>query len=210
MKHKILLFIILLLTIIINIPLNNIIIAQTILRPDTCIDMKYYISYCIKRNDTLLVSYCYYNTNNNNYKRNISYSRKGMNFYGNTKHFNYLHSGYDKGHLVPAEDLSYNRTALESTFRWWNCVPQRVYLNRGIWKSQEVKIHKLIKTRNKLNIIVGATDYNNGIPKYCFKAVYDEHWKQILLFIYDQNGNNIKVPNEFKMQLNDILNKLKK
>ena len=202
MYNKLLLFIIVFISCYCNI------FSQNIFEPDTCINMKYYQSYCVSRNDTLFVSYCYYNINPKNYYNKKSYSRSGLNFYGNTKHFSYLHTGYDKGHLVPAEDLAYSKQALESTFRWWNCVPQKVKLNRGIWRTNEIKIHKLSYNK-KLNIIVGACDYQNAIPKYCFKAVYDEHWNEICIFIYDQNCNKINVTDSFKRQLNNIIHQLR-
>lgn len=170
------------------------IIGQNIIKPDTCIDMKYYRSYCIVIKDTIRPSYCYYIAlPNANYGK---YNRSGMQFKGNTKHFNYAKSGYDKGHLVPAEDMTYSKEALESTFRWWNCVPQKVILNRGIWRKEEIKIHQIGKTK-RLKIIVGTCNYENGIPKYCYKAVFDFSGKIISISIYNQNGKPVKVNRKF-------------
>lgn len=182
--------------------------SQNILTPDTCIDMKFYKSYCIIKHDTIIPLYCFYSTKPFNYSSKYKYSRKGLDFYGNTKHFKYACTGYDKGHLVPAEDMSYSNIALESTFRWWNCVPQKAKFNRGIWKQKEILIHNIIKNK-KLNIIVGACNYKAGIPKYCYKAVFDREWNLIMMFIYDQNGNNIDITDNFKKQIYKIVKQLK-
>lgn len=169
--------------------------AQDIMRPDTCIDMTYYKSYSVIIRDTIRPSYCFYSTSSN--LTYGTYKRNGMQFHGNTKHFNYAKSGYDKGHLVPAEDLTYSKESLESTFRWWNCVPQKASFNRGIWRKEELKIHSLEKKRN-LDILVGACNYKDGIPKYCYKVVFDHSTRKIIsIFIYDQESNQIPVTNKF-------------
>lgn len=167
--------------------------GQDIMKPDTCIDMKYYKSYCVIIKDTIRPSYCYYQLSPKT-KYGVC-NRNGMQFNGNTKHFNYAKTGYDKGHLVPAEDMTYDKNALESTFKWWNCVPQRVKLNRGVWRKEEIRIHNLGKTKN-LEVIVGACNYENGIPKYCYKAAFT-NGKIVSIFIYNQESYPVTVTSKF-------------
>ena len=49
----------------------------------------------------------------------------------------YSASGYDKGHLVPCEDMSFSENAMHETFYYSNCAPQTTELNRGEWKMLE-------------------------------------------------------------------------
>lgn len=170
--------------------------GQTILQPDTIIDNRYYKSWCVKQYNTLtlLPSYTIYKV----YKPVSKVSRKGMQFKGNNKHFNYSHSGYDKGHLVPAEDMSYSTQSLLSTFQYINCVPQTPKLNRGNWRIEEMKIHKLASL-DSLLVITGACDYDsNGIPKYCYKIVQQLSSYKCYLIIYNQEGKEKKVREDKK------------
>ncbi|MBK7668352.1 MAG: DNA/RNA non-specific endonuclease [Sphingobacteriaceae bacterium] len=49
----------------------------------------------------------------------------------------YSASGFDKGHLVPCEDMSFSEQAMHETFDYSNCAPQTTELNRGEWKMLE-------------------------------------------------------------------------
>lgn len=89
----------------------------------------------------------------------------------------YLHSGYDRGHVVPAEDFAYNDSLQGLTFSYYNCVPQLPKLNRGKWKKYENKVRKLSQTDTL--IIVCVNEYHTpetnelNIPYACYKSVYN-------------------------------------
>ena len=55
----------------------------------------------------------------------------------------YKSSGYDKGHLVNAEDFAFDCKLDELTFRYYNCLPQSKNLNRGLWKQKEEETRQL-------------------------------------------------------------------
>lgn len=191
-----------------------ILLGQTIEKYDTIIKKQYYKSHLVTK-PVLHVSYTIYKLY---YIKEIkSVSRAGYSFHGNYKHFNYTKSGYDKGHLVPAEDMSFSKTSMEESFLWINCVPQTPKLNRGVWRSDEIKCHNYIysedgrRAANKsdtLIIISGGCDYYNYIPKYCFKAVWSVKSHKILnIFIYTNTNNPTPKPvsNEFREQIINIL-----
>ncbi len=96
----------------------------------------------------------------------------------------YLHSGYDRGHLVPAEDLAYSDSLQGLTFSYYNCVPQLPKLNRGKWKKYENKVRKLSQMDSLF--VVCYNEYNTlyidglNIPDVCYKSVYT--YKGNLLF----------------------------
>jgi endonuclease G len=88
----------------------------------------------------------------------------------------YLHSGYDMGHLLPSADRSRTPSQNESTFLMTNMTPQRPELNRGPWKYLEDYQRELVATKDKeLFVIAGGIMPNR--PK--------------------EIGNGVEVPHSF-------------
>ena len=111
-------------------------IKAQVMKYDTIIKEKCYVSYY---NYTVKApAYVVYKL----YHGGGKVSRKGMTFKSKLPHFNYKGSGYDIGHMCNAEDFAYNKELEESTFRYYNALPQTPNLNRGIWKSLEEQIRK--------------------------------------------------------------------
>ena len=80
----------------------------------------------------------------------------------------YIKSGYDRGHLVSAEDYAYNQMFDFQTFSYYNCFPQSKKLNRGSWKSWEMKIREESQ-KWPLKIYVGGI---YGDKKLTIKLAY--------------------------------------
>ena len=144
--------------------------SQVIEKYDTIINTGYYLSFYSK--EIKGPSFVMYKL----YKGGGDISRSGMTFKSWKKlpHFNYAKSGYDKGHLVSAEDYAYDKNKLKSTFYYINCVPQTSKLNRGQWKRYENLVRRLSQ-QDSLLIVCGGCDYDKKtlIPKNCFKIVYN-------------------------------------
>ena len=162
--------------------------SQNIYNYNTIYDLKYYKSYYSKYIQTS--SFVIYKL----YKGGGNVSRSNMSFvsYKRLPHFNYTKSGYDRGHLVAAEDLAQNKSKLKSTFYYINCVPQTVKLNRGIWKTYETEIRKLSQ-RDSLIIVCGGCDYTSNnilVPRCCFKVVYNLKTKKCIYSLYFKNDNS--------------------
>ena len=51
----------------------------------------------------------------------------------------YKKSGFDRGHLAPAADMSYSQETMQESFYFSNMSPQNPSFNRGIWKKLEEK-----------------------------------------------------------------------
>lgn len=51
-------------------------------------------------------------------------------------------SGYDRGHMCPAEDMAFDVEAMRETFVTSNCCPRLPALNRGDWKELETQLRK--------------------------------------------------------------------
>jgi endonuclease G len=55
----------------------------------------------------------------------------------------FIGTHFDKGHMVPFEDLADDSVAADESFFMTNMVPQVDKMNRGIWKALEMKTRKL-------------------------------------------------------------------
>lgn len=100
--------------------------------------------------------------------------------YPMTSDAQYAKSGYDKGHLVNAEDFAYDCALDKLTFMEYNRLPQTPELNRGIWKSYE-SIVRQVSQRDSLLIFCGGY-WNpkkkiivNGmlVPNECWKVIWN-------------------------------------
>ena len=183
--------------------INICISAQSIHSYDYVIDMHYYKSYYSKsiKAPSFVIYKLYKGGGDVN---RASYSFKG---YKDLIYFNYTKSGYDRGHLVPAEDFANSNLRLKSTFYYINCVPQTPNLNRGVWKRYESQIRKLSQS-DSLLIICGGCDYpssnssnNKYVPKNCFKIVYDLKTKKcIYSVLFSNEGTSSTAKNEDKLK----------
>jgi DNA/RNA endonuclease G, NUC1 len=92
----------------------------------------------------------------------------------------YARSGYDKGHMAPAADMKWSRTAMKESFYFSNMCPQHPQLNRRGWKKLEEKIRKWAVADSAIIIVCGPilekrpkTIGKNkvAIPRQFFKVV---------------------------------------
>lgn len=141
--------------------------GQELEKYDYAINMTYYQAYySISIQAPAMVIYKLY-------KGGGKFQRTGMDFrsFKGLPHFNYLKSGYDKGHLCNAEDMAWSYLSLKGTFYYINAIPQKPEVNRGVWARNEKEIRER-SHRDSLLIICGGLEYRNLVPKYCFKVVY--------------------------------------
>lgn len=68
----------------------------------------------------------------------------------------YSRSGYDRGHLAPAADFSWNKEGLGETFYTTNISPQEPDFNRGIWKKLEGDIRDWATQFGHLYVVTGG------------------------------------------------------
>jgi endonuclease G len=100
----------------------------------------------------------------------------------------YIGTGYDKGHMSPSGDLSWDTQVEFESFLMTNMVPQLPGLNRGPWKLLETSVRGWAVQQNQpYTIYVGA--------------VYNAQDKKI--------GNGVVVPHAFyKIVINDQTNEV--
>ena len=101
----------------------------------------------------------------------------------------YAGTGYDKGHMAPDGDLSWDTQVEFESFLMTNMSPQAGSLNRGIWKLLETSVRGWAVQRNQsYTIYVGgvyntATDKKIGngvvVPTGFYKIVINNQTKEI-------------------------------
>lgn len=100
----------------------------------------------------------------------------------------YAATGYDKGHMSPDGDLSWNQQVEYESFLMTNMVPQAGSLNRGIWKLLETSVRGWsVQLNQSYTVYVGA--------------LYSDSDKKI--------GNGVVVPHGFyKIVINNQTNEV--
>lgn len=95
----------------------------------------------------------------------------------------YTKSGYDRGHLAPAADLSWSEQAMDDSFYMSNMSPQAPSFNRGIWKKLEEKVRLWVEKFGTVYVVSGpilekkASEYTTigknqvSVPEYYYKAL---------------------------------------
>lgn len=94
----------------------------------------------------------------------------------------YNHSGYDRGHMMPAADAAWDPEVAEESYYMANVAAQRPEFNRGVWKQLESAIRTYVFKSNKdVLVITGAvystrysrTSKNLPIPTAYYKLILD-------------------------------------
>ncbi|MBT5858853.1 MAG: DNA/RNA non-specific endonuclease [Flavobacteriales bacterium] len=110
----------------------------------------------------------------------------------------YKGSGFDRGHLVPAADMSFNYTAMSESFYMSNMNPQEPSFNRGIWKKLESLVRNwganssiYVVTGPILNSCNSYIGNNNVcVPNYFYKVIYNPENKKMISFVLaNQKGS---------------------
>ena len=102
----------------------------------------------------------------------------------------YRSSGYDRGHLAPSADFSYNSIAMSESFYMSNISPQHPSFNRGIWKSLEKLVRSwganssiFVVTGPVLNSVEEYIGNKVGVPKEFYKVIYNPIEQKMIAFI---------------------------
>lgn len=101
---------------------------------------------------------------------------------GSAELSDYKGSGYDRGHLAPAADFSYDEFALSQTFYMSNMSPQAPSFNRGVWKRLEDQVRKWSIENTEIYVVTGPVlnkkfnrigTNNVSVPEYYYKVLLD-------------------------------------
>ncbi|HNY65172.1 MAG TPA: DNA/RNA non-specific endonuclease [Deltaproteobacteria bacterium] len=102
---------------------------------------------------------------------------------GSARPADYRRSGYDRGHLVPANDMKISRRSMSETFYMSNMSPQKPEFNRGIWKSLEEMVREWARENGEIHVVTGPVLADGGfstigrnrvsVPARFYKVILD-------------------------------------
>ena len=114
---------------------------------------------------------------------------------------NYRRSGYDKGHLCPAGDRKYSKSAFEETFYTSNISPQLHDFNEGVWNRMEQKVRYWAGKYDGIYVVTGGILDENlptigyedvTVPNYFYKVLLDyqnDEYKMIAFLVPHQDSD---------------------
>lgn len=89
----------------------------------------------------------------------------------------YYKSGFDRGHLAPAADMTVNQECMDQSFYYSNIYPQLPGHNRGVWKRLESEVRDWAVKYDSVVVVTGAivdkeNDERLGDSKVCIPKLY--------------------------------------
>lgn len=94
----------------------------------------------------------------------------------------YESSGYDRGHLAPAEDMAWSTETEKESFYYSNMSPQVPAFNRGVWKRLEELVRYWSTVYDSIYIVTGPVLKEGlptigpdkvSIPEYYYKVILE-------------------------------------
>lgn len=95
---------------------------------------------------------------------------------------NYKNSGFDKGHLCPAGDRRFAKSAHDETFLTSNISPQEHQFNSGVWNRLEQKVRYWASKYDGVFVVTGGVLKDDlktigkeevSVPNYFYKVLLD-------------------------------------
>ena len=105
----------------------------------------------------------------------------------------YTGSGFDRGHMAPAADNQCSGPeAMKECFYFSNMTPQYGSLNRGDWKTLEMKTRDLAEGQDSVKIWTGSVGEKRkverlSIPEKCWKVIYIKKTGEFLAYIFNND-----------------------
>lgn len=113
------------------------------------------------------------------------------------QYWDYKNTNYDRGHMVPAGDMKWDRTAMEECFYLSNICPQNHTMNEGDWNYLENRVRGWANFFGKVYVVCGPIVRENPevIGGNCI-AVPDSFYKVVLCNMRgDWNAIGFVMPN---------------
>ena len=111
------------------------------------------------------------------------------------ENWEYRGSGYSRGHMAPAMDMRWDKTAMTQCFYMTNMCPQDTKLNNDHWRVLEEKVHRWAKRDKRILVftgpiigknpkLIGKDKQNIAVPDAFFKVLYAPEQGRAIAFIY--------------------------
>jgi endonuclease G len=105
----------------------------------------------------------------------------------------YIKSGFDRGHMAPAADNQCSgKDAMIESFYFSNMAPQHGQLNRGDWKTLEMRTRELAKSLDSVKVWTGSVGEKRkigrvSVPDKCWKVIYIKSKKEWKAYIFNND-----------------------
>jgi len=121
----------------------------------------------------------------------------------------YIGSGYDKGHNMPAEDNRCSGRGMAECFYFSNISPQHPTLNRGVWKELEDHLRVQASKDDSLRISSGsfgeiARIKSLTIPAYWWKVIYTKKNKLTVAYLFKNDASSVGKLESFKIPISEL------
>ncbi len=111
------------------------------------------------------------------------------------ENWEYRGSGYTRGHMAPAMDMRWDKTAMAQCFYMTNMCPQETKLNNDHWRVLEERVHRWAKRDKRIMVytgpimgknpkMIGKDKQNIAVPDAFFKVLYAPEQGRAIAFIY--------------------------
>lgn len=128
-------------------------------------------------------------------RKNYNYA-KDSNVKSCPENWEYRGSGYSRGHMAPAMDMRWDKTAMAQCFYMTNMCPQDTKLNNDHWRVLEEKVHRWAKRDKRIMVytgpimgknpkMIGKNKQNIAVPDAFFKVLYAPDQGRAIAFIYE-------------------------
>jgi endonuclease G, mitochondrial len=122
----------------------------------------------------------------------------------------YVNSGYDRGHLMPAKSNQCQTPAVQDEcFYYSNMAAQTHRLNAGDWKSLETLTREWAVKQDSIRIWAGNVGEikkigSVSVPKQCWKVVYVKATNEWFAYLFENDQSKPDGINNNKVDLVDI------
>jgi endonuclease G len=122
----------------------------------------------------------------------------------------YINSGYDRGHLMPAKSNQCQTPAVQDEcFYYSNMAAQTHRLNAGDWKSLETLTREYAVKEDSVHVWAGNVGELKkigkvSVPAKCWKVVYFKTSNEWMAFIFDNDQSKPDGINNNKVDLIDV------
>lgn len=123
----------------------------------------------------------------------------------------YAKSGFDRGHMAPAADMTYNVTAMSESFYLTNMMPQVPGNNRGVWKYLEEYTRFWVQNKGEVYVITGTIFGDTpkmmksvAIPEFVYKIVIDPKSGKQIAYLFSNEKLDPNLIDNYAVSVADI------
>ena len=123
----------------------------------------------------------------------------------------YAKSGYDRGHMAPAANMTFDVVAMSESFYLTNMMPQVPGNNRGIWKYLEEYTRFWAQNKGEVYVITGTIFDDKpvmmktvSVPSFIYKIVIDPKSGKQIAYLFPNEKIDPKLIDNYAVSVADI------